>query len=327
MASVLITGGGGYIGSTACAWLLDKGHKVFVIDDFSTGKKELVLTDNFVQARIGDIKQMESLLKYRKFDCVMHFAASTIVSESFEKPQEYYENNVNQTDILLNLLIKSEVKKFIFSSSCTIFGNSEASLIDENQEKKPISPYGESKLTSELQIKKLSAIMNFECIVLRYFNAAGSEPGFRTGEWHTKETRLIPLAIKALREQNIFSINGEDYPTPDKTCIRDYVHVWDIAQAHELAMNRLLSQKVGFEDYNLGSEKGYSVREILKCIEKLTGKKLQTQVVPRRNGDPARLVASKQKAEKVLGFKPQFSDLDTIILTALEWDRKLNKNN
>ncbi len=326
MASVLVTGGGGYIGSTVSHWLIDKGHTVFVIDDFSTGKKELVPTESYIQSKVGDPKQIEDLLKYRKFDCVMHLAAKAVVAESFERAQEYFENNVTQTEKFLELLIKSGVKKFVFSSSCSVFGEANSDLIDESYEKKPISPYGESKLKIENHLRKLSAMVNLECIVLRFFNAAGSEPKLRTGEWHNHETRLIPLALKAAREQSVFSIFGDDYQTPDKTCIRDFVHVWDLAQAHELALKRLLSQNVKYEDYNIGSEKGFSVREILNSVEKVSGVKLKTQLAPRRKGDPAKMVASSEKAMQVLGYSPRFSDLESMVRSAWDWDRKLNKN-
>ncbi len=325
MAKILLTGGGGYVGSTTCAFLLDQGHQVFVIDDFSTGRKELILTKNFVEGRVGDRKLVSQLLQKESFDCVMHFAAFTEIAESFKRPEEYFANNVRQTERLLDTLIEFGVKKFIFSSSCAVFGEAAVDWIDELQPKRPISPYGASKLASEKHLEKLSATQGLECIVLRFFNAAGADPKCRTGEWHKRETRLIPLALKAAREQAILSIFGDDYPTPDKSCIRDYIHVSDLARGHAIAMNRLLNYKVGFEDYNLGSSSGFSVREVIAEVERITGQKIQTKLHPRRIGDPARLISSIKKAQKILGFEPKLSDLDSIIQSAWDWDQKCGK--
>ena len=312
------------MGSHVCAWLLDAGHQVGIIDNLSTGRPELLLSKNFTHASVGNKIAVEKVLKQNAFDCVMHLAARAIVAESFEKPDEYFENNFRQTELLLETLLEHGVHKFIFSSSCTIFGNSKADPIDELQPKSPMSPYGESKLRAENLLEEWALNKGLECIVLRYFNAAGSEPSGRTGEWHHPETRLIPLALKAAREQSPFHILGNDYPTPDGTCIRDYVHVWDIARGHSQAMNRLLKEKVQFETYHLGTEKGFSVKEILASVEEITGLKINKIVKPQRKGDPAKLVASAQKAQKILDFQTPHSSLENMIRSAWNWQKRLN---
>jgi len=322
MSHILVIGGAGYIGSSVCARLLDEGHQVSIIDDLSTGRKELVLSDQFFQARASDLSALRSVLKDRPIDCVMHLAGRAIVAESFEKPEEYFENNLTQTELLLENLLSLGVNNFIFSSTCSVFGNSKHTLIDELQPKFPVSPYGESKLAAELLIEKLTKTRGLKAIILRYFNAAGADPKGRTGEWHEAETRLIPKVLKAARENSELPIWGMDYPTPDGTCIRDYVHVWDLAKAHIQAMELLAQQKMSFESFNLGSGRGHSVLEIVNAVEIASQQKILIKKMPRRRGDPAEAVASIQKAQQILNFKREYSDLDNIIKSAISWDTK-----
>lgn len=327
---ILVTGGAGYVGSAACAWLLDQGHEVHVLDDLSAGHRELALGSSFTQARVGDRAAVEKLLSSgpRPFDCVMHFAAKAVVSESVSHPEMYFENNVEQTQKLLDTMLHCGVKKFIFSSTCAVFGDPGSSDIHEDLPKKPINPYGETKLTVEKHLQKLASERGLQSVALRYFNAAGTEPAIRVGERHHPETHLIPNLLKAAGGSEVFQLFGTNHPTPDGTCVRDYIHVSDLAQAHEAAMLRLAALPTPsngapgqFESFNIGSEKGYSVREVLAACERATGQRIPTKEQPARAGDPPRLVADSARAHKELGFKPRFS-LDDILKTAWCWHRK-----
>ena len=325
MSKILVVGGAGYVGSTTCAWLKDAGHDVWVLDDLSTGHRELLLGHGFTLGKAGDIARVSRLLEAEKFDCVMHFAARSLVSESREKPAEYYENNVNETRRLLGALLASGVRNFIFSSSCAIFGESSAS-IHESMAKKPMSPYGENKLEVEGMLEALARKKGLRAIALRYFNAAGADPQLRTGEWHERESHLIPRVLQSVIAGSPVEVYGSDYPTPDGTCVRDYVHVWDLARAHAAAMDRLLTGGAGlqgvFETYNLGSEKGYSVKEIIQSCEEVTGKKIQLHMKDRRLGDAPSLVADSALACRVLGFGPQLKGIREILSSAWEWEKK-----
>ncbi len=328
---VLVVGGAGYVGSGACAWLLDQGHEVWVLDDLSTGHRELVLGSGFTLARAGDKKALGSLLREQQFDCVMHFAASCLVAESVQKPKEYYENNVLQTQALLESLIEYGPKRFIFSSTCAIFGipefgaHEKTPRITEHMPKKPINPYGETKLQVEEMLAQFSKAHGLCSIALRYFNASGAETQLRVGEWHRIETHLIPNILSAVLKNAPVEVYGEDYPTPDGTCIRDYIHISDLAQAHEKAMLKLIANKNtggSFDVYNLGNENGFSVKEVLSACEKVVGKKIIFTVKDRRPGDPPRLVSDSTLARKELGFKPQFAKLEQIVESAWSWEQK-----
>jgi len=332
MAKVLIVGGAGYIGSSVNAWLIDHGHQTWVLDDLSTGHQELVLSDGFTLGRCGDKKVVGPLLEKEQFDCVMHFSAFSLVGESVENPKKYHENNVLQTKSLLELMVDYDVKKFVFSSTCAIFGDPGDQCIDENLEQKPINPYGETKLEVEQMLDKFSKEKGFQAVALRYFNACGAEPKLRVGEWHENETHLIPRILQAACNDKPIQIYGTDYPTFDGTCVRDYIHVWDLAFAHAAAMDKLLnneSDKGVFYKYNLGSENGFSVRQIIEATEKVLGKSLTVNKSDRRPGDPPRLVADSMLAKKELDFIPKFSNVDDIIHSAWKWEQKrleLQKN-
>ncbi|MEO5969818.1 MAG: UDP-glucose 4-epimerase GalE [Bdellovibrionia bacterium] len=326
MSKVLVVGGAGYVGSVACAWLKDAGHDVWVLDDLTTGHRELLLGRGFTLGKAGNPTLVSRLLKTEKFDCVMHFAARSLVSESREKPAEYFENNVNETRRLLDTMLSCGVRNFIFSSSCAIFGDSAGASINETAAKQPMSPYGENKLEVERILETLAREKGLRAIALRYFNAAGADPQLRVGEWHEKESHLIPRVLQAVIAGKEVEVYGADYPTPDGTCIRDYIHVWDLAGAHAAAMERLVSkgaeQQGVFEAYNLGSEKGFSVKEIIQCCEEVTGQKIQISQKDRRLGDAPRLVADSTLASKVLGFGPQLKGIREILSSAWDWEKK-----
>jgi UDP-glucose 4-epimerase len=350
VAKVLVVGGAGYVGGTACAWLLDQGHDVWILDDLSTGHELIVRRlahlvvpsaprgfmsnahfRGFTRAQAGDRATIEPLLQKERFDCVMHFAAKSLVAESFAQPELYRENNVTQTQVLLETMLNAGIKRFIFSSTCAIFGNPDPGVerLHEDLPRKPINPYGETKLEVEHMLQTLTA-RGLQSIALRYFNAAGAEPKGRVGEWHEPETHLIPRLLKSALTGQVAQIYGTDYPTPDGTAIRDYVHVWDLAQAHGAAMARLMSGALAhadgegtFEAYNLGSENGYSVRQMVTAAARATGRELAIEEKPRRAGDPPRLVGDSTLAKKVLGFKPDPQSLDRIFASAWQWEQTL----
>lgn len=327
MAKVAVIGGAGYVGSATCAWLIDHGHEVWVVDDLSTGFRQLVLGKGFVLARAGDFTPVSGLLDRESIDCVLHFAARSIVSESIEKPREYYENNVFQTWLLLEAMIVGGVKKLVFSSTCAIFGDvgTQANITEETP-KSPINPYGETKFEVERMLRNFGRSRGVRSIALRYFNAAGAEPKLRVGECHEPEHHLIPRIIRSALDGKPIEIYGTDYPTPDGTCIRDFVHVWDLAAAHGAAMERLLftpdDGSEGIEAYNLGSQNGYSVKQVVAACEEAVGSKLEVIHKPRRPGDPSRLVADSTLARKELGFTSNPLDLKTIVSSALAWEKK-----
>ncbi len=321
--SVLVVGGAGYVGSAACAWLMERGYRVWVLDDLSTGHREQVIAHGFTRARAGDRQAVGELLRAQKFDCVMHFAAKALVAESVRFPEMYHENNVEQTELLLDEMLKAGIRRFIFSSTCAIFGDVGDREIDEDCPKAPINPYGVSKLKAEGVMARLANERGLQAVALRYFNAAGAESQGRVGEWHDIETHLIPLVQKAALAGKSVKIFGTDYPTKDGTCVRDYIHVSDLAQAHEAAMLRLVKggESGRFEVFNLGSESGYSVREVIDSCAKVLGRPIAVDLEGRRPGDPPRLVANAAKARRELGFAPRFG-LEDIIRSAWAWERK-----
>ena len=324
MSKVLVIGGAGYVGSATSAWLIDQGHDVWILDDLSTGHEELAMGGHFVEGQVGNREILRNLLGHEHFDCVMHFAAKSLVSESVRRPAEYFENNVVQTRELLNVMMETGTRRFIFSSTCSIFGDPGDKAINENLEKRPTNPYGETKLQVEKMMEQFAQERGLQAIALRYFNAAGAEAKLRVSEWHDPETHLIPAVLRAALEGGTVQIYGTDYPTPDGTCIRDYVHVSDLAHTHGAAMDRLLKLEESsgiFEAFNLGSENGFSVREVIHACERAVGHTLSVTERGRRPADPPRLVADSSLAKEALGFKINHS-LDTIVESALEWEKK-----
>ncbi|MGK5086830.1 UDP-glucose 4-epimerase GalE [Bdellovibrionota bacterium FG-2] len=304
---ILVVGGAGYVGCAACAYLIDRGCKVWVLDDLSEGHRELLLGEGFTHARAGDRAKVLPLLREHQFDCVMHFAAKALVSESVKKPALYFENNVDQTRALLEMMIETGTRNFIFSSTCATFGDPGDTPMDENCPQKPINPYGESKLRAEMLMRDFATHKGLRVVALRYFNAAGAEPGLRVGEWHDPETHLIPRIFRAAHKKGAVEIFGTDYATPDGTCLRDYIHISDLATAHVAAMSRLLAQGPSapgsFEAFNLGTETGFSVREVIRIFEEVSGQKLEVIERARRPGDPPKLVGQSALAKRELGFK------------------------
>lgn len=320
MKNILVTGGAGYIGSHVVRDLNDNGYKVIVLDNLSEGHKGSIAGNEFVQGDINDSEILSNIFPKYKIDAVMHFCAFAYVGESVENPEKYYKNNVSATINLLSSMIKYKVKHFIFSSTCATYGNPVYIPIDEKHPQNPINPYGNSKLMVEKILSDYSNAYGLNYIALRYFNAAGAHPDGKIGESHRLETHLIPLVLKTLtKEKESINIFGDDYDTPDGTCIRDYIHVCDLASAHRSALENLLS---GGENktINLGTGIGVSVKEIIKICEKVTGMKVPATVCARRKGDPPSLVASNGYAKEVLGFSPKF-DINETIKTAWEWEQ------
>lgn len=326
MRDVLVVGGAGYIGSHTCLRLAEKGFNPIVVDNFSTGFKAAVQWGPFYECDIFDQKGLEKVLKNHKIEGVFHFAAFAYVGESVEKPLKYYHNNVAGTISLLQVLQKHHIQNFVFSSTCATYGIPEKSPIDESFPQKPVNPYGDSKLMVEGILRETTRAHGMQTTALRYFNAAGSDRDLRIGECHDPETHLIPLAIHASDGGKELTLFGRDYPTPDGTCIRDYIHVNDLADAHILAFEKMKSEPLkSMRVYNLGTGTGVSNLEIIKTIEKVTGRKVKFKDGPRRPGDPPALVAAGNRARQELGWKPIVSDIQTIIENADGWHQKVHK--
>lgn len=317
---ILVTGGAGYIGSIVVEELINQGEKVVVIDNLLFGHREAVHpAAEFVQGDLSDRSIVKALFNAHAFDGIMHFASHTLVGESVEQPFLYLGDNVRNALNLLEEAISHGVKRFILSSTANLFDEPERMPIDEDEHIIPGSPYGESKNIIERILRWLDRIHGFRYAALRYFNAAGASPTGERGEDHDPETHLIPLVLKvALGQRDKIIIFGDDYPTRDGTCVRDYIHVTDLAQAHILAL-RALNQ--GSCTYNLGNGEGYTVKEVIDVCRKVTGQTIPAEIGPRRPGDPATLVASSDKIRDELGWKPMYPDLQTIIEHAWQWHR------
>jgi UDP-glucose 4-epimerase len=315
--NVFVTGGAGYIGSICTEELLNAGHQVTVYDNLTEGHRSAVdARAKFIFGKPETGGDILNAVKSSKFDAIMHFAASALVPESMANPKKYFNNNVVNALHLADAAVECGVKKFVFSSTCATYGPPEKMPMTEDIPQRPINPYGESKLMFEKILGWYQKIYGLEFIALRYFNAAGASEKF--GEHHRIETHLIPNVLKvALGQSKGCQIFGTDYPTPDGTCIRDYIHIVDLAQAHILG---LAPGKTGF--YNLGNSDGYSVRQVITTCEKITGKKIPAVEKPRRAGDPPRLVASAEKAIRELGWKPKYPTLENIVGTAWAWHKK-----
>jgi len=314
---ILVVGGAGYIGSVCSELLLDQGHGVTIFDNLSEGhRRALDPRAEFVEGDLVDRQSIEKILAKQRPDAVMHFAANALVGESMQNPSKYFRNNIANGLNLLDAIVAAGVGKIIFSSTCAIFGPPERVPIDETTPPRPINPYGESKLAFEKILRWYGEIHGLKFVSLRYFNAAGASAKF--GEDHRVETHLIPNVLKvALGEKLNVEIFGTDYETPDGTCIRDYIHILDLARAHILALK---ADKSDF--YNLGTGGGASVREVIDSCRKVTGRKIDIVEKPRRPGDPPRLIASSEKIKRELDWKPQFQSLDAIIESAWKWHQK-----
>jgi UDP-glucose 4-epimerase len=316
---ILVVGGAGYIGSHMVKDLLDAGHDVITLDDLSTGHRDLLPGGTFVEGDLGDKDILNQLFSTHNISAVMHFAAFSLVGESVENPLKYYRNNLAATTVLLSEMVRHRVKRFIFSSTAAVYGEPLEIPITENHPSNPTNPYGATKIAVERMLHDCDLSYGLKYISLRYFNASGADESGTIGERHTQETHLIPLILKvATGEREDVRIFGTDYPTPDGTCIRDYIHVSDLTRAHLLALQELLSGGKSAV-YNLGNNQGYSVREVVELAKKVTGKKIPVIEADRRPGDPAILVASSEKIKASLGWKPKFENLETIIKTAWVW--------
>jgi UDP-arabinose 4-epimerase len=320
---ILVTGGAGYIGSHACKALAQEGYTPVVFDNLVYGHPWAVKWGPLEVGDITDRKKLDAVISQYKPSAVIHFAAYAYVGESVRDPAKYYRNNVAGTLTLLEAAREHGVERLIFSSTCATYGVPKSLPIKENHPQIPINPYGASKLMVERILADFDLAHNFRSISLRYFNAAGADPECEIGEAHRPETHLIPLVLDAAAglRPNI-QIFGDDYETPDGTCIRDYIHVTDLAKAHVLAL-RALEQGADTTSYNLGNGKGYSVKELISTAIEVTGKPIPIQISPRRNGDPARLVGDAARAMSVLGWVPQYSQMNVILETAWRWHNKL----
>lgn len=321
--TVLILGGAGYIGSHTVLEFLDRGYKVAVADNLQSGHIEALHPDaRFYCGDIRDKNFLDNLFKKEDIEAVIHFAANSLVGESMQDPLKYYDNNLYGTMVLLKSMVENNVKKIVFSSTAATYGEPENIPILETDRTNPTNTYGETKLSMEKMFKWVSSAHGVKFVSLRYFNACGAHKSAKIGEDHMPETHLIPIVLQVPNKKREFvNIFGDDYDTPDGTCIRDYIHVCDLAAAHYLALEYL---KNGGESdiFNLGSGAGFSVKEVIEAAREVTGDKIPAVVSPKRSGDPARLVASSDKAKNILGFKPCCTDLKEIIQTAWMWHKK-----
>ncbi len=321
--NVLVTGAAGYVGSVCAAELIRSKHQVTGYDNLSAGVRRAVHPSvRFVRGDIADTKKLESVCRRDRIEVVMHFAASALVDESIRNPHLFYQNNVSASIGLLGVMARSGVRKLVFSSSAAVYGEPKSVPMTEDHPTSPINAYGETKLVMERALKWYHGAHGINSVALRYFNAAGAVGGL--GENHHPETHLLPRILDVILDPSRpFQIYGDDYPTPDGTCVRDFVHVRDIARAHILAMQKL--DKLGLAIYNVGHGTGYSIREVLETVERVTGARIEVKIGPRRPGDPAVLVASPVRITEELGWEPRFSDLPSIVQSAWEWHRKRQK--
>ncbi|MFH1253949.1 MAG: UDP-glucose 4-epimerase GalE [bacterium] len=322
--AVLVVGGAGYIGSHTCWLLHQQGYDVIILDALLHQQKFTPSWAKLIKGDFADQKILKDIFTNYKIDTVMHFAAFIEVGESVKKPKDFYNNNVTKTLTLLDTMLEHNVKKIIFSSSCAVYGIPQNLPLDETHPLAPINPYGKNKLIIEFALQDYHTAYNLNYVSLRYFNAAGSCFEQQLGEQHNPETHIIPLLIKAAMQNKDFFIFGNDYPTHDGTCVRDYVHVLDIAQAHILAYNYLEKHEKS-NSFNLGSQNGNTVKEIIKQTEQICKKKIKTECYPRREGDVPILVANSNKAQQELGWQAKFSNLENILRSAYEWELILKK--
>ncbi len=316
---ILVTGGAGYIGSHTARLLLRRGYEVTVVDDLSRGYRHNVETTDFHQLRVQQTAEIARLLAGH--DAVIHFAAFIAVGESMKVPEIYFENNVTGSISLLSAMLQAGVKHLVFSSTAAVYGNPVSSPIPENAAIAPVNPYGESKVMVETVLRWLDEIHGLRAIALRYFNACGADPEGGLGEEHDPETHLIPLMLRAVQTGKPMTIFGNNYPTPDGTCIRDYIHVNDLAAAHILALESLLSGGPS-KQFNAGTGAGHSVLDVLTAVQEVTGEKVPYTIGPRREGDPPALVANADKLRNTLGWAPRYAGLREIIASAWAFEKQ-----
>lgn len=317
---ILVLGGAGYIGSHTVYELIDQGEEVVVVDNLETGHLEAIHDKAiFYKGDIRDRQFLDSVFEKEKIDVVIHFAANSLVGESMTNPLKYYDNNLCGTKILLEAMLKHDVKKIVFSSTAATYGEPKHIPILEDDPTYPTNTYGETKLAIEKMFKWVNHAHNLNYVSLRYFNACGAHKNSKIGEAHNIETHLIPLILQVpLGKRESVSIYGDDYDTKDGTCVRDYIHVMDLAQAHILAVKYLMEGNKS-DIFNLGNGKGFTVKEVIEEAKLVTGKEIEVKITERRAGDPAQLIASSEKAQAILGWKPKYNDLEEIIKTAWNW--------
>ena len=323
---ILVCGGAGYIGSHTVKSLLRDGHEVIIFDNFSSGKEELVIGGEVIRGDLDDKEPIREVFRTRKIEAVLHFASLIQVGESYLNPQRYYTHNLSTSLNLFEAMLEADVKKIIFSSSAAVYGAPQEIPITESHPLNPINPYGHTKLFVERILQDYEKAYGMRFISLRYFNAAGADPDAELGELHDPETHLIPNILQfLLGKRDSFQVYGTDFPTPDGTAIRDYIHVTDLADAHVLALRKLLTS--GESDaINLGASRGFSVLEVVKKVEEMTGLRVPFRAKPKRLGDVPVLLASKEKAEQRLGWRLRYSGLETIVETAWRWHNKVAKD-
>ena len=318
--AILVCGGAGYIGSHAVHQLIARGEEVVIVDNLQTGHRGALHPQaTFCEGDIRDAAALDRIFTERSVEAVLHFAANSLVGESMEQPLLYFNNNVYGMQVLLEAMVRHGVDKIVFSSTAAVYGEPKRVPIREDDETNPTNAYGETKLTMEKMMKWVSRASGVRYVSLRYFNAAGALPDGSIGEDHKTETHLIPLILQVpTGRRDHITVYGDDYPTPDGTCLRDYIHVVDLADAHMRALDYL--RRGGESDiFNLGSGSGFSVKEMIAAAEKATGKAIAVEIGARRAGDPAQLIASSEKARTVLGWQPQFTDVEEVIGTAWRW--------
>jgi len=319
--NILVTGGAGYIGSHVAKKLSEIGHNVIIIDNLVKGHKEAVIVGKFIEGDLKDSECLNNVMQSEKIEAVIHLAAHSLVGESMENPGKYYKNNVSNGLNLLEAMVNNNVKYIVFSSTAAVYGEPQEVPIKENHPNNPGNTYGDSKLFFEKMLKRYDQIYGLKYVSLRYFNAAGADSSGVIGEAHDPETHLIPIVLqKALGIRDKLYIFGDDYPTPDGTCVRDYIHVEDLANAHILAVNAL-ADSMDSRIYNLGNGEGYSVKEVIDTASGVVGEEIKAEIGERRAGDPAVLVASSDKIKKELGWQPEYPDLKTIIESAWRWHK------
>jgi UDP-glucose 4-epimerase len=320
-----VTGGAGYIGSHMTYALLDRGDRVVVLDNLSTGVRSLVAQQaEFVEGEVADQHLVRELLRTRSIDAVIHFAGSIVVPDSVSNPLKYYSNNTVASRALIEACVEERVRNFVFSSTAAVYGMPEVAIVTEDTSKEPINPYGRSKLMTEWMLQDAARAYDFRYIALRYFNVAGADPKGRTGQSTPRATHLIKRACQvALGRAPYLDIFGTDYPTPDGTGVRDYIHVSDLIAAHLLALDALRNDSKP-DVFNCGYGRGLSVREIITAVERAAGLKLAVKESPRRAGDPPILVADSSKLKRTLNWTPRYDNVDTIVRSALDWERRFN---